>query len=111
MKLIIYSLGGCPFSKKAEKMLKTYKIEHHLIRVTQKNKEKFKKELKKETFPQIYLQKNGNTKDISIGGSSELENYIDILNLIKENDISLSKLVNFNRLLNKSNKYKKLNKY
>ena len=43
MKLIIYSLSGCPFSKKAEKMLKTYKIEHHLIRVSQKNKEKFKK--------------------------------------------------------------------
>jgi glutaredoxin len=111
MKLVIYSLIGCPFSKKAEKILKAYKINHHLIKVTQKNKQKFKKELNIETFPQIYLQQTEKAKNILIGGCSDLENYIDILHLIKENDMSISKLIIFNRLLNKSNKPKRLNKF
>lgn len=111
MKLIIYSLIGCPFSKKAEKILKAYKIDHHLIRVTQKNKQKYKKELKIETFPQIYLQQNEKARDLSIGGCSDLENYIDILHLIKENNMNISKLIIFNRLLNKSNKSTKFNKF
>lgn len=106
MKILIYSLIGCPYSQKAVKILKAYGIKHTIIRIKNNDKkEEIKKELKVDTFPQIYIQKDNKSnkqRNISIGGCSDLENYIDILHFIKENGMTLTKLSEFNRLVKQS---------
>jgi glutaredoxin len=105
MKILIYSLVGCPYSNKAIQILKAYGINHSIVRVKNNDKkEEIKRELKVDTFPQIYIQKDTKNKqrNISIGGCSDLENYMDILHFVKENRMSLTKLNEFNRLVNQS---------
>ena len=106
MKILIYSLTGCPYSQKAVKILKAYGIKHSIVHVKNNSKkEDIKKELKVDTFPQIYIQKDmksNKQRNISIGGCSDLENYIDILHLIKENGMTLTKLIKFNKIFNNS---------
>lgn len=60
MSLIIYSLEGCPYSMKSESLLKLYKPK--IFKVSQSEKEKYKKQNDMNTFPQIFLDK------IQIGG-------------------------------------------
>jgi len=107
MIILIYSLVGCPYSIKAVKLLKAYNIKHTVITIKNNDKkDDIKRELNVDTFPQVYIQKeigkNKYTKNISIGGCSDLENYIDILHFIKENNMNLNKLIEFNRLVNNS---------
>ena len=53
MSLIIYSLEGCPYSMKSESLLKLYKPK--IVKVSQLEKEKYKKQNNMNTFPQIFL--------------------------------------------------------
>jgi glutaredoxin-related protein len=75
MKLIIYSLIGCPYSLKSEKILKPYTPQ--IIKVDQSEKDKFKKFNNMNTFPQIFLQDKSN-KLIKIGG------YDDTMGLLSD---------------------------
>jgi glutaredoxin len=60
MQLIIYSLEGCPYSMKSESLLKLYKPK--IVKVSQAEKDKYKKQNDMTTFPQIFLD------NIKIGG-------------------------------------------
>ena len=56
MKLKIYSLVGCPYSLRAERLTKTMKIKNEIIKVRgEKEKISIKKKLRAKTFPQIYV--------------------------------------------------------
>jgi len=68
MKLVIYSLVGCPWSLKSEDVLKKYNP--NVIKVDQSEKDKFKKMNNMPTFPQIFLIDDSN-KPIKIGGYQE----------------------------------------
>jgi len=84
MKLIIYSLMGCPWSLKSEEILKPYKAS--VIKVDQSEKNKFKKMNNMNTFPQIFLLDDSN-KSIKIGG------YDDTMKLLS--DIFENKSLNY----------------
>jgi len=106
MILLIYSLIGCPYSKKALNILKDSKLKYNVIHVKNKDKDEFKIKLKINTFPQIYIQKdvvyNKSIKNILIGGCDELEKYVYVLKFINENDLNLNKLIEFNKLFNQN---------
>ena len=71
---LIYSLDGCPFCIKAEKLLKNNSLLYKVIRITQEEKQKYKEYLRVKTFPQIYYVKNDELTPI--GGCSDLEKYL-----------------------------------
>jgi len=60
MTLTIYSLEGCPYSMRSESLLKLYKPK--IVKVSQTEKDKYKKQNDMTTFPQIFLD------NIKIGG-------------------------------------------
>jgi glutaredoxin len=64
MKLIIYSLIGCPYSMKSEKLLEKYQPK--IIKVNYNEKEQIKRQNNMPTFPQIFLEDGD--KKIKIGG-------------------------------------------
>ena len=78
MLLYIYSLEGCPYSIKSESKFIAYKPD--IIKVSQSEKNKYKKMNKMDTFPQIFLVDND--EKIKIGGYSDT---INLLALIFEN--------------------------
>ena len=80
MQLIIYSLEGCPYSMKSESLLKLYKPK--IVKVTQAEKDKYKKQNGMNTFPQIFLD------TIKIGG---LDSVTELLAKIFNNE-----KINFN---------------
>ncbi len=68
MKLIIYSLVGCPFSMKAESLLANYKPK--IIKVSYPEKEQIKRQNNMPTFPQIFLEEKD--KKITLGGFNDV---------------------------------------
>jgi glutaredoxin len=75
MKLIIYSLIGCPWSLKSEGLLQKYNP--NIIKVSQSEKNKVKKTNGMNTFPQIFLEDDSN-KISKIGG------YDDTMKLLSD---------------------------
>lgn len=75
MKLIIYSLIGCPYSMKAEKLLEKYQPK--IIKVSYQEKEQIKRQNNMPTFPQIFLEDEN--EKIKIGG---LDNTVNLLRKI-----------------------------
>ncbi len=80
-KLKVIVLEHCPYSIAAAELLNNYNIPFEKILVNQNNKEKFKtKEI--ATFPQIYIINK--KEQILLGGYSDLEEIIDIINSSKD---------------------------
>jgi glutaredoxin-related protein len=86
----IYVLQDCYYSEQAVELLKKYRIKFTKYNVPQD--EKIKNEIKKmnkmNTFPQILFKKDESSKIEKIGGYSELCEYIEIKNNIKENKLN-----------------------
>lgn len=109
MKVKIYYLVGCPYSQKALKLLKQYKIDYDIIKIkSNKDKDMYKEELQVSSFPQIYIyddnkmkKKKGKIIDrgTHIGGCSEFENYLNILTLMEHNDLTIYKLTKVSKLI------------
>jgi len=76
--LKLYSLDGCPWCIKAEALLKKMKVPHKVIEVTYENKDKYKKDLDRDTFPQLVLG------DAKLGGYDELEQMVAVCELLKK---------------------------
>ena len=83
MKLEIFSLIGCPYSIKAEALLKLYKPIIH--KVDQNDKDKYKQENNMNTFPQIFLLND--QKKIKIGGYTDVKNLLS--KIFKNEQINL----------------------
>jgi glutaredoxin len=82
-KLKVIVLEKCPYSIAAVELLANYNIPFEKILVKQNNKEKFKTQAI-STFPQVYMF---NDKDqILLGGYSDLEEIINIINSSKNLD-------------------------
>jgi len=82
-KLKVIVLENCPYSIAAVELLNNYNIKFQKILVKQNNKEKFKTN-EISTFPQIYMI-NKNEK-LLLGGYSDLEEIINIINQTKNLD-------------------------
>ena len=79
--LIIYSLEGCPYSKKAEEIVEnTFSTDmYEIVRVDHFSKSDIIKQNKNlmTTFPQI-LYKGSSEKQYLLGGCSDLEEFIKL---------------------------------
>ena len=95
LKAII--LENCPYSMAAAELLTNHNIKFKKIMVSQETKHKYKTE-QISTFPQIFL--NDKSNDYLLGGYSDLEEIINIIN-------SSTKLNIIKKKLNK--KYKMFN--
>jgi glutaredoxin len=85
----IYSLEYCPYSMEAEQIIKQNNLSHKIIKVKQEEKNKYKKLNKWNTFPQVFYKHKTNKLKL-IGGCSDLEKYINIINIIKEENININ---------------------
>lgn len=101
MKLKIYSLPGCPYCQRVERIAKNMRIKTNIIKVkTIEEKERIKKKLRTHTFPQVYITKQGtNSRDVHIGGCDDFENYLNFAYLIREKDININKLKSLIKLI------------
>jgi glutaredoxin len=86
--IVLYVLEGCPYCNNSLRLLKEYKIKHKAIIVPINEKEKYKKQSKMNTFPQIFMMVD---KDniIKIGGNSDLEEAIELSNNIHRSNVSI----------------------
>jgi glutaredoxin len=93
--IILYVLEGCPYCNNALSLLKLNKIKHTKIVVENKEeiKNKYKKQSKMNTFPQIFLQMD---KDniMKIGGYTELEELLQICENIKKSNHKIDVVCN-----------------
>jgi glutaredoxin len=70
-------LEGCGYSKAAKDLLDAHSnIKKKYVLVNYNEKDKYKTELI-QTFPQIYLKKEGFNNNLLLGGYSELQNFIN----------------------------------
>jgi len=88
MKLYIYSLDGCPYSMKAENLLK--KCNPKIIKVAQSKSEKdyYNKMNDMPTYPQIFLIDEKINKKIKIGGYDDVKGLLN--NIFKKNSLDYS---------------------
>ncbi len=78
LKVIV--LENCPYSIAATELLTNHNIKFKKILVNQETKYKYKTE-KISTFPQIFLiNKDSQNNEILLGGYSNLEEIINIMN-------------------------------
>lgn len=82
-KLKVIVLENCPYSIAAAELLENYNIQFQKKLVKQNNKEKFKTN-EISTFPQIYMINK--TEQILLGGYSDLEEIMNIINSSKNLD-------------------------
>ena len=87
----VYGLSYCPWTGKAEKLLKKNKIKFKVILVSDKDKDKYKKKHDMKTFPQIFYRNK------KIGGYEDLEELMGILKTIDQSNFDptiISGLIN-----------------
>jgi glutaredoxin len=76
-ELKVVVLENCPYSIAVVELLNNYKIKFNKIIVNNDNKHKYKTD-KISTFPQIYMINKDD--EILLGGYSDIEEIIDIIN-------------------------------
>ena len=93
--IILYVLENCPYCNNALSLLKSHKIKHTKIVVENKEeiKNKYKKQNKMSTFPQIFLQINKD-KIMKIGGYTDLEELMGICENIKKSNHKIDVVCN-----------------
>lgn len=86
MKLEIFSLNGCPYSMKAEKLLHKYNSD--IIRVDHNEKSYYNNLNKMSTYPQLFLVDDKNNR-IQIGGYDDTK--ILLTKIFNNNNIKYDK--------------------
>ena len=104
-KFHLYTIKGCMFCENAIELLDSYDIPYIKYIIKDKDKATFKKINNVCTFPQVFYERSeikrggGNKKIVKrslkietnmvlIGGFSELQSFINIVNIIRQNNMS-----------------------
>jgi len=103
MSIVLYVLKGCPYCNNALMLLKENNIKHKAILVEDKDKEKYKKLNKMNTFPQIFINVNGDNY-FKIGGNDDLVETMEIVKTIINSNVSLDAVYYLHKLMNKKTK-------
>ena len=103
MSIVLYVLKGCPYCNNALMLLKENNIKHKAIVVEDKDKEKYKKLNKMNTFPQIFINVNGDNY-FKIGGNDDLVETMEIVKTIINSNVSLDAVYYLHKLMNKKSK-------
>lgn len=96
--LIIFSLEGCGYSMRAENTCTTRNIDATINKVKYENKESIKQLNSMNTFPQIFLEGGGERH--LIGGNSDLDEIINIIDITKNNKKFDNMVLNISQKLN-----------
>ena len=83
-------LENCTYSNNAHELLVNNKIKHTIKMVNSKNKNKFKMD-NYNTYPQIFLKKEGSFESLFFGGYTDLN---DIIIDFYNNNIDINKFKN-----------------
>ena len=100
MSIILYILKGCPYCDNALTLLKQNNIKHKAIIVEGKDIEKYKKINKMNTYPQIFINVNGDNY-FKIGGNDDLVETMEIVKTIMNSNVSLDAVYYLHKLMNK----------
>jgi len=103
MSIVLYVLKGCPYCNNELMLLKENNIKHKAIVVEDKDKEKYKKLNKMNTFPQIFINVNGDNY-FKIGGNDDLVETMEIVKTIMNSNVSLDAVYYLHKLMNKKSK-------
>lgn len=103
MSIILYVLKGCPYCDNALMLLKQNNIKHKAIVVEGKDIEKYKKINKMNTYPQIFININGDNY-FKIGGNDDLVETMEIVKTIMNSNVSLDAVYYLHKLMNKKTK-------
>jgi glutaredoxin len=103
MSIVLYVLKGCPYCNNALMLLKENNIKYKAIVVEDKDKEKYKKINKMNTFPQIFINVNGDNY-FKIGGNDDLVETMEIVKTIINSNVSLDAVYYLHKLMNKKSK-------
>ena len=103
MSIVLYVLKGCPYCNNALMLLKENNIKYKAIVVEDKDKEKYKKLNKMNTFPQIFINVNGDNY-FKIGGNDDLVETMEIVKTIMNSNVSLDAVYYLHKLMNKKSK-------
>lgn len=68
--LVLYVLNGCPYCNSALQEVKQHGIPHRKVVVPPHDKQRYKTMNGMNTFPQIFVEKNGSRK--LLGGYTDL---------------------------------------
>lgn len=105
--IVIYVLPGCPYCENSLKLLKNNNIKHKSIVVkTEEDKEKYKKLNKMNTFPQIFINIDGDNF-FKIGGNDDFVETFEIVKTINNSNVSLDSVYYLYKLLYKIKDKKK----
>jgi glutaredoxin len=100
--LVLYVLSGCPYCEKAMKMLNENKIKFEKIIVPNEDnvKKTYKEKMGMNTFPMIFLKIDEDKNVYSkIGGSSDLELYIQKCKELSINNLAMDNLYKLYKLM------------
>jgi glutaredoxin len=103
MSIVLYVLKGCPYCNNALMLLKENNIKHKAIVVEDKDKEKYKKINKMNTFPQIFININGDNY-FKLGGNDDLVETMEIVKTIINSNVSLDAVYYLHKVMNKKSK-------
>lgn len=74
--LKLYVLKGCPYCASSLDLVKSKKIDHEVIVVSQEEKESYKKKHSMNTFPQVFYNRT------LIGGNQDLHEIINSIEIV-----------------------------
>ena len=102
MSIVLYVLKGCPYCNNALMLLKD-NIKYKAILVEDKDKEKYKKINKMNTFPQIFINVDGNNY-FKLGGNDDLVETMQIVKTIINSNVSLDAVYYLHKIMVKKTK-------
>jgi len=103
MSIVLYVLKGCPYCNNALMLLKENNIKYKAIVVEDKDKEKYKKINKMNTFPQIFINVDGNNY-FKLGGNDDLVETMQIVKYIINSNVSLDAVYYLHKIMAKKTK-------
>ena len=89
-------LEQCPYSLKAEKLLKNNNITTDFVYVNHNDKHGHKSH-KINTFPQLYLKKYNNNGNLLLGGYDDLNEFINNFKGTKYDEIKINNFIKKNK--------------
>jgi glutaredoxin len=101
---VLYVLDGCPYCEKALEILKQHKLKYEKVVVPQEEEKKklYKKKCEMTTFPMIFVETNEKNQYIKVGGSNDLETYIQECQRLQSSPYSMNLIYSiYNSLFNK----------
>jgi glutaredoxin len=109
----LYTIKGCPFCENATELLDSYDLTYIKYEIKDSDKVAFKKINNVNSFPQVFYEKDNNsninkknkkivikgkkrikkslkieTNMVLIGGFADLQSFVNIVNIIRQNNMS-----------------------